>query len=209
MEENNVNNKNDGNISIPKPLFAILIIVLAATMCYAAYNTGYMKGMAKAGPSEVPFKEAPSEPQPPADDAPGEGFDKGNIFRDFTPFGSGENDNNEAKNEERSEGGFLDIVAATVSDEAKETYNIPSGVLIMKVSKDGAAEKAGIKDHSVITSVDGKEISTIDGLKAFLAEKKPGDTVSVTLYEPSDNHGFTKRSVSVTLSDGEAVSKEQ
>ncbi|MCR4590563.1 MAG: PDZ domain-containing protein [Lachnospiraceae bacterium] len=225
MDENEKieNKKSDNNISVPKPLFALLIIALCAAVCYSAYNAGYMKGLAKVQSSqEVPAVAAPEQnvdpvPQPAPEGNNNPGFDAGNFFRGMTPFNPAGNEGNagnekpEAPKEEQNhtQGAFLDIVASTVSDEAKESYNLPSGVLIMKVSEGGAAENAGIKAHSVITAMEGQNISSMEELKGILADKHPGDTVSVTLYEPTEDHGYEQKTITVTLSDGEAVSKER
>ncbi len=223
MEENETKKERDGNISVPKPLFALLVLVLCGSLCYSAYNAGYMKGVEKNGIArEIPNAPAPeaSNENPPAnpfegDKGSAQNGDDWNIFRDNNPFipreGGNENapKNDPPKEEEnRTQGAFLDIVAATVSDEAKESYNLPSGVIISKVSKNGAAEKAGIKEHSVITAVDGKTVSTIEELKGILSEKYPNDVVQVTLYEPTENHGYEQKTISVTLSDGTAVSRD-
>lgn len=206
-------NRNDhNNISIPKPVFALLILALCGSVCYSTYNAGYMKGIEKGqssgnvqetdpAPKAAPAPEA-SEPQASSPGLPDDDI--------FLP-GKGFNFNNEEaeKNENDKQGAFLDIVAATVSDEERESYNIPAGVLIVKVSKGGAAEKAGLKEHSVITAVDGKAILSIEELKSTLGEKHPGDIVQLSYYEPTESHGFEQKTVSVTLSDGEAVSKER
>ena len=223
MDENEIRKEHDSNISVPKPLFALIILVLCGSLCYSAYNAGYMKGVEKAqGPHETVAPQAPESQGNAAPVNPFEG-DKGsgsngddwNIFRDNNPFAPKDGGSEKApensgpkENERTAQGAFLDIVAATVSDEAKESYNLPSGVIIMKVSKNGAAEKAGIRDHSVITAVDGKTVSTIEELKGMLSDKNPGDMVQITLYEPTENHGYAQKNISVTLSDGTAVSKD-
>lgn len=224
MDENEIKKNDNNNISVPKPLFALLIIVLCAAVCYSAYNAGYMKGISKAqafpGAPEaaVPEAKADPAPQPAPEGGSDGGMDYGDFFRDIMPFhqdGQGEPGGGEGAKEnedagpKQAQGAFLDIVAGTVSDEAKESYNLPAGVLIMKVSKDGAAEKAGIKEHSVITECDGKTVAGMEDLKAILSNKAPGDVVEITLYEPTEEHGFEKKTINVTLSDGEAVSKER
>ncbi len=224
--------KNDSNISIPKPLFALLIVVLCGTMCYSAYSAGYLKGTEKGHPArEMAGEAAGNVPDavPEKGDgsvAQGEsegndmfpGFDGKDFFRNMTPF-DGKNEENrdpqgrpdEGQRQEsgdnsgenpKPQGAFLDVMVTTVSDEARESYNIPAGVLIMKADKDGAADRAGLKEHSVITEVDGKKVSQVEELKSILSDKNPGDTVAVTVYEPSENHGYEQKTVNVTLSAG-------
>ncbi|MBQ9549703.1 MAG: PDZ domain-containing protein [Lachnospiraceae bacterium] len=228
--------RNDGNISVPKPLFALLIAVLCGTMCYSAYSAGYLKGTEKGHPApEIAGDAAENVPDsaPEKGDgamAQGEaegnemfpGFDGREFFRNMTPFngntdegqdaqgkpdgrqGSGDKPEKEpGKSEEKPQGAFLDIMVSTVSDEARESYNIPAGVLIMKANKDGAADRAGLKEHSVITEVDGRKVATVEELKSILADRNPGDTVAVTVYEPSENHGYEQKTIDVILSAGD------
>jgi len=232
MEDNEKTEHNsapNNNISVSKPVFALIIVVMIAAVCYASYCAGYMRGMEKAGnngavreiaaPKDIP-QEAPEDgPQAGPDGGNGSADrDFGDIFRDMSPFNaddnSGPNGNRpEGKSgdegREQAQGAFLDIMGTTVTEEARDSYNLPAGVLVMKVSEDGAADKAGIKDHSVITAVDGVKVSAMEDLKGYLTGKNPGDRVSISLYEPTEDHRFEQRTVDVTLSDGEAVSKDR
>lgn len=54
------------------------------------------------------------------------------------------------------------------------------GVEIIAITKDGAAEKAGLKKGDVITKIADKKIESPDDLSAAVREHKPGDKVSVT-----------------------------
>ena len=221
--------KNDSNVSIPKPLFALILVALCGTMCYSAYSAGYLKGTEKGHPVHEVSKDADGSIP---DNAPGNGdgamaqegadegsafpgFDGRDFFRNMTPFdGNNEEGRNSqgrpgerqgqesGDNEAKPQGAFLDVMVTTVSDEARESYNIPAGVLIMKVNRDGAAEKAGLKEHSVITEVDGKKIATVEDLKSYLSGKNPDDTVAVKVYEPSEDHGYEQKTIDVVLSAG-------
>ena len=70
------------------------------------------------------------------------------------------------------------------------------GLVIIRVSSNSAAEKAGVKNLDVILQVDGQTMDEpIDFFKA-MADKKPGDVVRLNLWSA----GATK-TVSVTLED--------
>jgi putative serine protease PepD len=58
------------------------------------------------------------------------------------------------------------------------------------------ADKAGLQVGDVITAIDGTKISTGDELRAAIAAKSPGDTVSVTY-----TRGGTSHTASVKLAD--------
>ncbi len=76
----------------------------------------------------------------------------------------------------------------------------PAGVGVVSVQSGGAADKAGITEGDVITAVDGTKTPTADALTTLLAQKKPGDRVSVSVTKPD---GSTKQ-VSVTLGELQA-----
>lgn len=60
------------------------------------------------------------------------------------------------------------------------TEKTEGGVKINDVTDESAAEKAGLKEDDVITTVDGKAIATPADLVAALADKKPADKVDIT-----------------------------
>lgn len=53
------------------------------------------------------------------------------------------------------------------------------GVVINEVTKESAAEKAGLKKGDIITSIDSKKIEDPDDLTKAIRDHKPGDKVSV------------------------------
>lgn len=60
------------------------------------------------------------------------------------------------------------------------TEKADKGAEIQIISKDGGAEKAGLKKGDVITKIDDKAITTPDELSTAVRAHKPGDKVSVT-----------------------------
>ena len=62
----------------------------------------------------------------------------------------------------------LGISGTGVSEEAAQTYGIPSGVFVSQVTEGGAAEQAGITANSIITAFDGKMVTDISELKSRL-----------------------------------------
>ncbi len=53
------------------------------------------------------------------------------------------------------------------------------GVVINEVTKESAAEKAGLKKGDIITAIDGKKIEDPDDLTKAIRDHKPGDKVTV------------------------------
>lgn len=54
------------------------------------------------------------------------------------------------------------------------------GVEIQSVSKESAAEKAGLKKGDIITKIDNKKIETTDDVTAAVRAHKPGEKISIT-----------------------------
>ncbi|MFE6495357.1 S1C family serine protease [Streptomyces sp. NPDC057748] len=70
----------------------------------------------------------------------------------------------------------LNITGRTVVDDNYE----PAGVALVSVTKDGAADKAGLRPGDVITRIDDQPVTTITTLSEALASDKPGQKVTVT-----------------------------
>ncbi len=60
------------------------------------------------------------------------------------------------------------------------TQKDEKGVLVKSITKESAAEKAGLKENDIITKIDDTKISEPDDLSAAIKEYKPGDKVKVS-----------------------------
>ncbi len=68
------------------------------------------------------------------------------------------------------------------------------GIYINSVEDGSAAGEAGLEEGDVITAIDGKKITKMAELQEYLANKRPGDKVSVTYMRNKK-----EKSVSMTL----------
>ena len=98
-----------------------------------------------------------------------------------------------------AEQGYLGIQAVDVSDESAKMYNMPTGVYISDVVKNGGAQQAGLTKGSVITGLAGTTISDMNSLKEQLQYYRVGDKVKVTVQVPGNNGEYTEKTVEVTL----------
>ena len=86
-----------------------------------------------------------------------------------------------------AEQGYLGIQGVDVSDESAKMYNMPTGVYISDVVKNGGAQQAGLTKGSVITGLEGTTISDMNSLEEQLQYYRVGDKVKVTVQVPGNN----------------------
>ena len=98
-----------------------------------------------------------------------------------------------------AEQGYLGIQGVDVSDESAKMYNMPTGVYISDVVKNGGDQQAGLTKGSVITGLEGTTISDMNSLKEQLQYYRVGDKVKVTVQVPGNNGEYTEKTVEVTL----------
>jgi hypothetical protein len=95
-------------------------------------------------------------------------------------------------------GGFLGVRLIGITDELRGHYGAPkdAGVLVGGVEADSPAARAGIEVGDVITSVDGREVSSTGDLSRAVRRKKAGETVEIEFVR-----GRGTRKVTVTLDE--------
>lgn len=62
--------------------------------------------------------------------------------------------------------------------------NVPSGFLVGEVSSEEAA-RSGLQANDIITAIDDTQVTSANTIAAYIADKKPGDTVKLTVYRYS------------------------
>lgn len=99
---------------------------------------------------------------------------------------------------EEEEQGYLGITGNDVTEEVAEFYNMPIGVFINEVVKNGAADKAGLKAGDIIIKVNDIEITAITQLREYVTSLRVGTKVEVT-YMRNTNGKYKEEKVTVTL----------
>lgn len=106
---------------------------------------------------------------------------------------------------------FLGVEGMTISQPLAKALNLPAdqGVLVISVKPGTGAAAAGIKGGTktqdiqgvpirtggdVLTKLDGQPLTTMDQLAAAIAQKQPGDKVTLTVM-----HNGSPQDVTVTL----------
>ncbi len=82
--------------------------------------------------------------------------------------------------------GVIGISGSNISASESEYYDIPQGVLVVQINKDGSAAKAGLRRGDIITAYNGTPVKTITELNTLKAANKAGDEVTITVYRDSD-----------------------
>jgi S1-C subfamily serine protease len=110
-------------------------------------------------------------------------------------------------------GAYIGLTSLTI-DGSLSALNLPvkSGALVQSVQKGTPAEKAGIRGGNIstengqvaiggdiITSIDGKAVTSSEDLANDIQSHKPGQTVTVGLLRANGNGGYQHRDVKVTL----------
>lgn len=80
----------------------------------------------------------------------------------------------------KTERGWIGVKIQTVTEEIAESLNIPvKGALVIEVTKDGPADKAGLKSGDIIMEFDGKEVAQMRKLPRIVAETSINKKVPV------------------------------
>jgi|SRR5690348_7042172 serine protease Do len=90
----------------------------------------------------------------------------------------------------------LGVEAENLSPQLATFFGVKDGVLVRSVTKDTAAEKAGIKAGDVITKVDGTTVTTPNELASALRAARSKKTFAVNLVRER-----RETSVNVTVDD--------
>ena len=80
---------------------------------------------------------------------------------------------------EESEKGYLGIYGSDITEDFSSVYNMPVGVYISELVRGGAAEKAGLVEGDIITSIEGFEVKTMTELQSQLQYYKAGKEVEI------------------------------
>lgn len=88
----------------------------------------------------------------------------------------------------------LGITGLEINDITKRQYNVPSdmpnGIGVNSVMKNGPAEKAGIKAGDVIIKLNSTEIKTFSQLQDIIRQHKIGDQITVTVWRNGKELSF-------------------
>ncbi|HEY3289842.1 MAG TPA: PDZ domain-containing protein [Anaerolineae bacterium] len=85
--------------------------------------------------------------------------------------------------------------ANLVQDALQATTDV-KGIVVVLVATDSPADKAGVKRGDILLKVDSTEVNSTRDLQTYLATKKAGDSVALSI-----THGDTAKTLNATLVD--------
>ena len=93
---------------------------------------------------------------------------------------------------------YLGVQLAELTPQLAERFDIRSqtGVLVLEVVEDSAADRAGMRAGDVIVSVDGSTMRRVEDVLALLRQRSPGDEINVRLVRDGD-----ERTLAIKLID--------
>lgn len=68
------------------------------------------------------------------------------------------------------------------------------GIYVAQIIKNGPASKTDIKEGDIITSIDGKEINTMNELREYIYSKSPNEVINLQV-----SRGRINKNISITL----------
>ncbi|MBQ2937575.1 MAG: PDZ domain-containing protein [Clostridia bacterium] len=68
------------------------------------------------------------------------------------------------------------------------------GIYVSQIVKNGPASKVDLREGDIITSIDDKELNTMNDLREYIYSKKPNDVVSLQI-----SRGKINKNIEITL----------
>jgi S1-C subfamily serine protease len=86
---------------------------------------------------------------------------------------------------------WLGVRGEDLDPATGKTLGVPGGALVREVMKGSPADRAGIKERDVITTVNGKAVQSMADVVMSVRAHKTGDTVKVTVWRGLRAHTYT------------------
>lgn len=97
-----------------------------------------------------------------------------------------------------SKKGYLGVSLASLTTEAIEMYNMPTGAFVRNVENDSPAQEAGICKGDIIVKFDGQKVSDGDDLLDKLQYYKSGEKIEAVIARAT-NGEYEENTIELTL----------
>ena len=101
--------------------------------------------------------------------------------------------------------GYVGVYIQELTQELADSFGLktPQGALVTKIEKDSPAEKAGLKEGDVITSFNGKKVTSSVTLPMIVSTMKPGTKADMTVVRDKK-----EMAISVTVGTNAKAAQE-
>ena len=96
---------------------------------------------------------------------------------------------------------YLGISGQDVTEYESRYYDVPVGIYIVNIEKDGSAKNSDLKPGDVITKFNGEEVKTMAQLNKLKYKCKVGDVITLTVQRENDSKDYEELEVKVTLTE--------
>lgn len=76
----------------------------------------------------------------------------------------------------------IGITGREVSNQTALAYNIPYGIIVDSIDKDGPLGDSVVKKYDIITEINGTKVESFQDIYAELEKHEDGDEVSITIF---------------------------
>lgn len=90
----------------------------------------------------------------------------------------------------------IGISVMTMDEESAKEYEVPTGIVVYSITKDGPGDKAGLKVNDILLSCDGQPLTEQDAFVDYIKSKRVGDTLQLKVWR-----GGKEIEVQLTLAD--------
>lgn len=97
----------------------------------------------------------------------------------------------------------IGITGSAITSAAQESYSLPSGIVIYSIDIDGPLAGKDVKVGDIITTVDGKKITSFNEVYTILSTHKTGDEIELSVYRVGNSGKESDKEfkVKVTLAE--------
>ena len=92
----------------------------------------------------------------------------------------------------------MGVRGVSVTEEVSESYNMPRGIYLTEVVEGSAADKAGIHSGDILSSFDGRAVTSMEQLAERMQYYAAGTEVEIEL-NTAEGGAYVSRTIKVTL----------
>lgn len=85
----------------------------------------------------------------------------------------------------------LGLYTETVTPFIQSYYDVPAGIYVTLVAPESLAQTAGLQTGDIILTANDTPTTDVQTLQTILDACKPGDTLTLTVYQAGETHAAT------------------